>query len=307
MRSVSGSERFPFVQLELAGPVGLDEARYLARQPEERVLVVRVANAPPPPRRRMRRRRPRGVEPPPQAPALPVTTLTVIRPVALGTGHEADEWLERMRVDGDAAMSEIAAAVALVNRAIGGQRAASLDPYLGDVSADHALAARIGYGDGDRVADGRWERAIEIPRGERRRRAEVLRPQETIAALLAGRESIPASIPLLLRARADLDAGRPREAAFQLRVGLEALLAELDREPALSAPSAGAGAFDDIRERHQADLAELTERKRSAGDAANEALRSDLAPERVAELAETLAICERVLRRQRAYRGAGGR
>jgi hypothetical protein len=33
---------------------------------------------------------------------------------------------------------------------------------------------------------------------------------------------------LLLRARLDLDAGRPREAALQARIALEALLGELD-------------------------------------------------------------------------------
>lgn len=301
---MSGPESFPFVQLELAGSIGLDEARYLARQPDERVLVVRVANARPPSPRRLRRRRPRAAEAEPQPQQLPVTTLTVIRPLTLGTGDEPDEWLERMRADGDAALDEIAAAVALINNAIGGQRAASLDPYLGDVSADHAMAVRIGYGAGDRVADGRWERAIEIPLGERRRRAEVLRPQETIAAVLAGRESVPACVPVLLRARADLDAGRPREAALQLRIGLEALLAELDDEPALSSLlEPGAGRRGDTGERHQGDLAELRERKRGVGAAADQALRGDLSPERLTEISETLAICERVLRRRRVYGG----
>jgi hypothetical protein len=300
---VNAAERLPFVQLELAGSVGLDEARYLARQPDERVLVVRVANAPAPPRRRLRRRRPRNVEPDRQAPTLPLTTLTVIRPVTLGTSDEADQWLQRMRADGDAVMSEIAAATALINNAIGGQRAASLDPYLADISAERAQTVRIGYGPGDRVAEGRWERAIEVPRGERRRRAEVLRPQETIAALLSGRESVPTSIPLLLRARADLDAERTREAALQLRLGLQALLTELGDEPALSAPALGAGDPGDLRERHAADIEELTERKRSIADLAGDALSGDLGPERVGELAETLAICERVLRRRRAYGG----
>jgi hypothetical protein len=301
VRPVRGSERFPFVQLELAGSVGLDEARYLARDPDERVLVVRVANAPSPPRRRLRRRRPREVEPDPQRRTLPVTTLTVIRPLTLGTEREASEWLERMRADGDAVMSEIAAATAVVNNAIGGQRAASLDPYLADISAEHAQVVRIGYGPGERVADGRWERALEVPRGERRRRAEVLRPQETIAALLAGRESVPSSIPLLLRARADLDAGRAREAALQLRLGLEVLLGELGGESALPASAYGAGAPADLRERHESDLGELAERKRSIAEVSNEALRGDLPPKRIAELADTLAICERVMRRRRAY------
>ena len=69
--------------------------------------------------------------------------------------------------------------------------------------------------------------------GERRRRAELLRPQERVAEVLGGRGRVPACELLLIRARADLDAARTREAALQLRVGLEALLAERE---ALAAP-----------------------------------------------------------------------
>ena len=63
-RRVARDARFPFVQLELAGTVGLDDGRYLGRDPE-RVLVVerrrRPAPAPPPPRpREAQGRRPRG-------------------------------------------------------------------------------------------------------------------------------------------------------------------------------------------------------------------------------------------------------
>lgn len=96
--------------------------------------------------------------------------------------------------------------------------------------------------------------------------------------MLAGRTPVPPSVTILLRARADLDAGRLREAALQLRVGLEALLAELGSE---EAPA-------------------LAERREITGAAANEALEGDLSPERAAEFAETLAICERALRRRRA-------
>jgi hypothetical protein len=279
------AEHLPFVQLELAGSVGLDEARYLAREPDERVLVVRVANAPPPPRRRLRRRRPRRAEPGSQPRPLPVTRLTVIGTRALGTEEEAKAWLESVREDGDLASAEIETAVVLVNRAIAGQRAAGLDPHLADVSAEGAEAVRIGYGPGVLLAEGRWEAAVEIPRGERKRRVEVLRPQETIAAVLAGRERIPASVTILLRARADLDAGRSREAALQLRVGLDSLLAEAEGD------------------RHEADLAALGERREATEEAAREALRGELSATRVGEVADTLTLCERVLRRRRA---AGG-
>ena len=102
---------------------------------------------------------------------------------------------------------------------------------------------RVGFGSGDELADGRWSEAIELPRRERRRRrAEALRPQERLAAVLGGREHVDACETLLLRARLDLDQDRFREAALQLRIGLEALLAELpgregrDQEGDLAVP-----------------------------------------------------------------------
>lgn len=123
----------------------------------------------------------------------------------------------------------------------------------------------------------------------RQRREAELRPQERVAAVLGGRERIDVCETLLLRARADLDGGRPREAALQLRVGLEALLAELDG--ALADPG------------HQADMAELEGRRQQAGEAANMALRGELDTERERNVRELAEICERVLRRRRVLRG----
>ena len=61
-RRVAATLLFPFVQLELAGTVGLEDGRYLGREPE-RVLVVRVADAPPQPRRRLGRAKPKNADP----------------------------------------------------------------------------------------------------------------------------------------------------------------------------------------------------------------------------------------------------
>lgn len=91
-----------------------------------------------------------------------------------------------------------------------------------------------------------------------------------------------------LRARADLDAGRNREAALQLRVGLEALLVELG------------GAVADSG--HDEDMGTLRARRSEAGAAANLALRGDLAADAEGRVSELLAICERVLRRRRVLR-----
>ena len=137
----------------------------------------------------------------------------------------------------------------------------------------------------------REARAVDPgPRTSRRRkREEALRPQERVAALLGGREQLDACETLLLRARADLDAGRDREAALQLRVGLEALLVEL--KDALNDPG------------HAEDMGILNERRSEAGDAANAALQGDLGPERRSQVEDLLKVSERVLRRRRVLRG----
>jgi hypothetical protein len=160
-----------------------------------------------------------------------------------------------------------------------------LDPNLPDLSAEHALAIRVGFGDGDELADGRYSAAVELPPAARRRRAEVMRPQERLASVLAGRERVAAFELPLLRARADLDAGRAREAALQLGVALEALLADRD---AVRAPG------------QEQDLAALEERRERTAAGAEEALRGELSAERTAELTETLRLAERALRRRRA-------
>ncbi len=80
-----------------------------------------------------------------------------------------------------------------------------------------------------------------------------------------------------------------REAALQLRVGLEALLVEL------------AGALRDPG--HEEDMAALEARKGEAGEAANAALRGDLDPGGEQSVRELVELCERVLRRRRVLHG----
>jgi hypothetical protein len=247
------------------------------------VLVIEVLDEPPAPRRRLRRARPKDSDPDAVSERPPLTRLTVIRPQALGERDAARAWLAEIRDDDDAIRAELGEALEFVNLAISAQRVSSLDPHLPDVSAERALVVRIGFGTGDEVADGLFTEAIDVPRATRRRRLETLRPQERIAAVLGGRELLRPAAELLLRARADLDAGRVREAALQLRVGLEALLAE----PRDAAPAAEAQ-----------DLGVLDERRAITGEAAGDALAGDLSEARAGEVAETLRLCERVLRRR---------
>ena len=282
--------RFACVQLDVPGQLGLDEGRYLLRDPDheqgETVVVVQALGAKAPVGR-SRARRARRAEPAEEVPEVPLTRLTVV-PAEPSEPDAATRELRGIAGDPEAAEARVTQGLRAVNAVLRAHRIATRDPYGHEIGREAVLVARIGYGTGDGLADGRWEEAVEVaPPARRRRRAEALRPQERVAAVLAGRETIDACETLLLRARADLDQGHPREAALQLRPGLEALLAELE-----------AVAGSDQAE----DLAALRQRLENAAAAAREALSGELSAERTAEVTETLAICERVLRRRQILR-----
>jgi hypothetical protein len=285
------------VQFEFAGALPLADGRYLARAPEpgeaESVLVLQQTEAPRASGRR--RRRPREVEAGTEPAALTLTRATAIRAFApFEDPREAARWLDEALEAEDTIEVLVDEGLALLNRALHAQAAATANPNS-QVELDAEIAERVlvGFGSGEEVADSRFTEAREIdttPRSSRRRRREEeLRPQERVAAVLRGRERLDACETLLLRARADLDAGRTREAALQLRVGLEALLVEL--KGALVDPD------------HEKDISTLSERKSEAGDAANSALQGDLGTEQRAQVEELLQLSERVLRRRRVLRG----
>jgi hypothetical protein len=264
----------------------LDDGRYPLRAPgsdeaAEAVLVVQTVGAPAPPRRLRRKPKPSATDPEAER-AVPLTTLTVIEPSPIEGDPAA--WLAALGGDVELRGRLVDRALAQVTRLLAARRVAAADASIPDPSLDSVAAVRVGYGVGDDLVDGLYEAALEVPRDSTRRsRAATLRPQERMAALLGGRERALACEELIIRARADLDAGRSREAALQLRVGLEAMLAERD-----ALTSTG----------QAEDLAFLDGRRESTGNAANEALAGELADERAAEVAETVAVCERVLRRR---------
>ena len=157
---------------------------------------------------------------------VPTSRATIVHAAALGSPEAADAWIEMGDAERD---EEVAAATRELNFVLRSHRAAAGDPYARDVRAEHALVVRVGYGAGEQVAEGRFERAIERPREPpKRKRGEALAPQERLAAVLGGRDSLLVGEELALRARLDLEAGRPREAALQARIALEALLGELE-------------------------------------------------------------------------------
>ncbi len=284
------------MQLEFAGRLAVTDGRYLARDGgadgAQRVLVVETLGAPPPPGRRRRKPRPADADDRPSLPLARVTAIRAFEPYDFDA--DAERWLDQVAGDEDSVDGAVAEGVALLNRALHAQFAASADPYVAELTAERAVSVRIGYGSGEQVAAGRFTVARDVDvwaRGasKRRQRAEELHPQERMAAILGRREQVDACETLLLRARADLDAGRTREAAFQLRVGLEALLAELS------------GALVDPG--HEKDMAELEARRKEAGEVANAALRGELNPEAERSVRELTEIAERVLRRRRVLRG----
>jgi hypothetical protein len=195
---------------------------------EPDVLVLTTLAAPRP-GSRLGRRRARDVEDDAEAPALPLTRATVVRPRPLADERAARDWLDRVSGDRETAAALAREAALRLNLAIHAHRTATGDPHLADVDPARAVALRFGYGTGDEVADGRWQAARELPEGERRRLLrrdyEALRPQERVAAVLGGRERVGPHEELILRARGDLDAGRLATCALGLHAGLEALLA----------------------------------------------------------------------------------
>jgi hypothetical protein len=253
------------------------------------VLVVQTLAAPPRPSRR--RRKPRdadAAETPPQVPVARATAIRAFEP--FDEPEEAAAWLAGATADDAATDAAVATGIALVNDALHAQAVATADPRPAVVAPERAVVVRLGYGSGEQTAEGTFSEAREVDvhalgGSARRRRQEEVRPQERVAALLRGRERADACETLLLRARADLDAGRRREAALQLRVGVEALLVELR------------DALDDGD--HARDVEALEARRPTVEAAAARALKGDLPPEAENSVREALELAERILRRRR--------
>jgi hypothetical protein len=189
-------------------------------------------------------RKQRKAQPEPE-PSLVATTRATIIDVEepLADPERAAGWL---RTAGEA---ELADGLAVLNRALHAYRIATADPRARGVRRRDALVARLGYGAGEQVADGLWTDARElIDPGPRRRRSRVPAAQARLAALLTGRQVVPACEELALRARLDLDEGRDREAALQLRIAFDAALAELGGDPA--GPALGER-LDELRALHE--------------------------------------------------------
>jgi hypothetical protein len=235
-----------------------------------------------PERRMLQRNRPRSVENSDPEP-VPTTRATIVRSAPFPSSDEAAAWLAGLRGADEPLQAEVDAAVSVLNRALHSHRVATADPYVTEVSAERALVVRIGYGSGDEVAAGRFGECVELPRsGRRRSRRSMEAPEERFAALLGGREEVLPAEELVLRARADLNAGRLAEAALQARVAIEALLAA----GVASSESGPAGGS-------------LAAHREAIGAAANAALHGELPGDSAAALEEAVAAMELALKRRR--------
>jgi hypothetical protein len=225
-------------------------------------------------RSRLRGRRAARAEPGATAPEpVPVTRAVVIAAEAFLDAGAAAGWLRECG-GRDAAADEVEQALELVNHAVSAHRVAAQDPHVRDLTIADVQRVRLGYGTGDDVVEGSWREALVIPleRAKRRTRGRMLSPQEEMAGMLSGRR--PAGRPseeLLLRARLDLEHGRPVEAALVTRAATEALAAE---------GHAGADAAAAVR-------------------LAQAALTGELSPDQIEELADLLTSLERIARRRR--------
>lgn len=273
-----------FIQWEVPFAPGPTDGRYLIRDiaGEDAHHVLVLATAPAPVRRFFPGRRSRSTDAGPAETGICRITLIDVAKV---DGAAAAAWL-------DAADAELAAReLRWVNHAVAAHRAAAADPYVRELREDDLLVTRAGYGAGYEVADGNWEKAVELKpdRGERTRRARremALRPQERLAALLSARDAVLACEELVLRARHDLEHGRTRTAAMQAHLALEAAVSELQAFSGVRDIGARLGALEDHRD--------------AVAAAANEALSGGLSESSLAAVAEGVERVEAALRARSA-------
>jgi hypothetical protein len=218
---------FAFSQIEAPWPLGPPDGRYLVRaegsHPQSaptHVLLFATLGAD---RRRRfaRRRRPAAPGPEP----VPVATgrATIIAAAEpFEDAAAAAHWLAAAGED------ELAAHLRVLERTLHAFRVVTADPYSEPLARERLLVARVGFGVGEEVASGRWTEARELlPTPASRRRSKLLEPQSRLAGVLGGHVPLLACEGLALRARRDLDAGRERAAALQLRIAVDAAVVEL--------------------------------------------------------------------------------
>ena len=220
-------------------PVPTDPSAHPDEASPTHVLVFATLGAPE--RRRLAgRRRQRDAEPEPEPAAVSTGRATVI-----DVGRPLDEAQAQAWLAG-AGEDTLEAGLVVLNRALHSFRIVTADPYLhagrppaGD-RRPHRLRRRRGGGRGPLD---RRQGAHRARRPAPARRASW-RPRPAWQRCSVPGTTVLACEELALRARLDLDQGRPREAALQLLVALDAALAELAAGPHAAEL---AGRLDELR------------------------------------------------------------
>jgi hypothetical protein len=225
---------FAFSQIEVPWPLGPADGRYLVRAdgahpqaPPTHVLLFETLGASS--RGRLaRRKRPASPDPEPTPVATGrATVVATAEPFA--DAAAAARWLDAAGED------ELAIHLRVLERTLHVFRAVTADPYSEPLARERLLVARIGFGEGEQVAQGRWSEARELfPPPASRKRSRIVEPQARLAGVLGGHVPLLVCEGLALRARQDLDAGRTRSAALQLRIAVDAALAELATDGGLA-------------------------------------------------------------------------
>ena len=169
-----------------------------------------------------------------------MTRVTVVGEEPLADKRAAAKWMESAARDASQRAALIREATRVVNLGLSAMRAEARDPLIQDVGATRALRVRIGYGEGEALAEGRWSEARDVP-PPRRGRLDDIDPLSRVAAVLAGRDEVHPAETLLERARWTSRRVAAREAELGLDAARTALPSTLatrqgDRAPHREGP-----------------------------------------------------------------------
>jgi hypothetical protein len=152
---------FAFSQIEVPWPLGPPDGRYLVRAenappqaPPTHVLLFATLGAA---RRGRLTRRNRTAAPDPEPVPVATGRATVIATAApFVDAAAAARWLAA------AGEAELAEHLLVLARTLHAYRVVTADPYSEPLDRERLLVARVGFGEGEQVANGRWSQAREL-------------------------------------------------------------------------------------------------------------------------------------------------
>jgi hypothetical protein len=219
-----------------------------------------------------------------------VSVVTVIRAdQPFDSDAAAEGWLGQLE-DSEFTGELLDDAISTLDRARAADAAAGGTPFGTPTAIGSLLAARIGYGDGDQVASGRFLEAWDVDaRGgsgsRRRERMARTGSLARMAAIVGGRDEAAACEVLIPRVRLDLNTGNLAAACLAAGPAFTATVAELEF------------AVDDPG--HEQDLDRLEELLPELGAVSERAASGSLDPDDRRKVEAALEVAERVIRRRR--------